>query len=64
MQSDYEHLLLFRQRHEELVAEGLRRQRAFENGARKSSSGVSLSRQLAWALGTALISMGRHLRSL
>ena len=64
MQSDYEHLILARQRHEELVEEGLRRQHL----SRRSRWGVepraSVYRRIAYALGTALIAMGRHLRSL
>lgn len=64
MQSDYEHLILTRQRHEELVKEGLRRHRF--SGARSAEHGQlpPLYRRMAYALGTALIAMGRHLRSL
>jgi hypothetical protein len=64
MQSDYEHLILTRQRHEELVKEGLRRQRF---GRPRSVGGEQpgpVYRRMTYALGTALIAMGRHLRSL
>lgn len=61
MHSDYEHLILSRQRHEELISEGLRRRRAREI---KSSTSSPAYRRLTRALGSALIVMGRHLRSL
>lgn len=61
MHSDYEHLILSRQRHEELVGEGLRRRRA--RGMEERNTDPSY-RRLTRALGSALIVMGRHLRSL
>lgn len=64
MQSDYEHLILARQRHEELVEKGLRRQRFGRSGPAGDEKRAPIYRKMAYALGTALIVMGRHLRSL
>ena len=64
MQSDYEHLVLARQRHEELVEQGLRRQQVVRRSRWKAESRAPVYRRMAYALGTALIAMGRHLRSL